>query len=175
MRQLFIGGARSGKSRLAEAEALAWPGEVIYLATARVGDAELARRVATHRARRPAHWGLIETPASLAGALCAAAAPERLLLVDCLTLWLAGFLAADGVDETRWQGEREALLQALPQLSGEIVLVSNEIGWGVVPMGAATRWFVDELGWLNQAVAAQCERVTLVAAGLPLRLKDAPA
>ncbi|WP_312263710.1 bifunctional adenosylcobinamide kinase/adenosylcobinamide-phosphate guanylyltransferase [Rivihabitans pingtungensis] len=172
MRQFFIGGARSGKSRLAEAEALAWPGEVIYLATAQVGDEEFAQRVAAHRARRPAQWGLIEAPASLAQALNAAAAPERLLLVDCLTLWLVGFLTADGVDEARWRQERAALLQLLPQLPGKIVLVSNEIGWGVVPMGAATRWFVDELGWLNQAVAACCERVTLAAAGLPLVLKS---
>lgn len=158
MRQFFIGGARSGKSRLAEAEALAWPGEVIYLATAQVGDEEFAQRVAAHRARRPAQWGLIEAPASLAQALNAAAAPERLLLVDCLTLWLVGFLTADGVDEARWRQERAALLQLLPQLPGKIVLVSNEIGWGVVPMGAATRWFVDELGWLNQAVARQRQR-----------------
>ena len=114
---------------------------------------------------------LIEAPASLAQALNAAAAPERLLLVDCLTLWLVGFLTADGVDEARWRQERAALLQLLPQLPGKIVLVSNEIGWGVVPMGAATRWFVDELGWLIQAVAARCQRVTLVAAGLPLVLK----
>ena len=171
MLQLFTGGARSGKSRLAEATALAWPGPVSYLATARIGDAEFARRVAIHRERRPAHWALIEQPPSLAAALQAHACAGRLILLDCLTLWLAGFLTEAGADEAQWRRERDALLAVLRDLPGELLLVSNEIGWGVVPMGAVTRWFVDELGWLNQAVAARCQRVTLVAAGLPLVLK----
>ena len=157
MRQ-FLLAARAAAKPAGRGRGAGLARQVIYLATAQVGDEEFAQRVAAHRARRPAQWDLIEAPASLAQAN-AAAAPERLLLVDCLTLWLVGFLTADA-----WTNalapERAALLQLLPQLPGKIVLVSNEIGWGVVPMGAATRWFVDELGWLNQAVAACCERVT---------------
>ena len=180
MRQFFIGGARSGKSRLAEAEALAWPGEVIYLATAQVGDEEFAQRVAAHRARRPAQWGLIEAPASLAQALNAAAAPERLLLVDCLTLWLSNLLVdaeslppgADAEALPLFRAQRDALLATLPRLPGRIVLVANEVGLGLVPEHPLGRLFRDEAGRLNQAVAALCPRVVFVAAGLPLVLKQ---
>lgn len=176
MLHLITGGARSGKSRHAEALALAHAGPVHYLATARVGDAEFAERVELHRARRPADWGLTECGTDLAAALRAVARPDGLVLVDCLTLWLAGFLQEDGgVDMAAFGRERGALLAGLAGLPGDVVLVSNEIGLGVVPLGRSTRWFVDELGRLNQAVAALAERVTLVACGLPLALKGGTA
>ncbi|TJZ68610.1 bifunctional adenosylcobinamide kinase/adenosylcobinamide-phosphate guanylyltransferase [Chitiniphilus eburneus] len=173
MAHLITGGARSGKSTYAEALALAHAGPVRYLATAapHPADAEFAARIAQHRARRPAHWQVLEAGEDLAGALRGSAAPDTLLLVDCLTLWLARFGDGETMREAEFAVARAALLDALPGLPGDLVLVTNEIGWGVVPMGAGTRWFVDELGRLNQAVAARCMRVTLVACGLPLALK----
>ncbi|WP_029770849.1 bifunctional adenosylcobinamide kinase/adenosylcobinamide-phosphate guanylyltransferase [Pseudogulbenkiania sp. MAI-1] len=176
MPHLISGPARSGKSRFAEQLALAHPGPVAYVATAAVADAEFAERVALHRARRPAHWALFEADRQLAVALSRAAAADTLLLVDCLGMWLMRFCRddGDGFDEAAFARERAALLHALSTLPGEIVLVSNEIGWGVVPLGRLSRRFVDELGRLNQDVAVGCERVTLVACGLPLVLK-APA
>lgn len=175
MIHLISGGARSGKSRFAEQLALAHGGPVAYVATAAVADAEFAERVAHHRARRPAHWALIEADRHLAAALSRTAAVDTLLLVDCLGMWLMRFCGDDdGFDEAVFTREKHALLHALAMLPGEIVLVSNEIGWGVVPLGKLSRRFVDELGRLNQDIALRCERVTLVACGLPLVLK-APA
>lgn len=169
MRSLILGGARSGKSALAERIALQSAREVVYIATAQALDDEMAQRIDHHRARRPAHWHCVEEPLALAGALHAHASDERLLLVDCLTLWLGNLLGA--ADTTRFARERDALLAALPVLPGQIVLVSNEVGLGVVPMGELTRRFVDEAGRLHQSLAACCERVAFVAAGLPLALK----
>ena len=140
--------------------------EVVYLATAAAGDAEMAARIQHHRARRPAHWSLVEEPMQLASALRGAAAPGRCLLVDCLTLWLTNLLLGPGLEP-----QRGDFLSALPVLPGRIILVSNEVGWGVVPINELARHFADEQGRLNQAVAAASERVTLVAAGLPLELK----
>ncbi|HET6719847.1 MAG TPA: bifunctional adenosylcobinamide kinase/adenosylcobinamide-phosphate guanylyltransferase, partial [Rhodocyclaceae bacterium] len=134
-----------------------------------------------HRARRPAAWGLIESPLALAETLRAASRPDTLLLVDCLTLWLSNLLfsgaaaaqaeAGEPVACPLLSGQQEALLDALTSLPGPVVLVSNEVGWGIVPMGALSRLFVDEQGRLNQRIAALADRVTLVAAGLPLQLK----
>ncbi|MBI3144086.1 MAG: bifunctional adenosylcobinamide kinase/adenosylcobinamide-phosphate guanylyltransferase [Pseudogulbenkiania sp.] len=175
MTHLISGGARSGKSRFAEQLALAHPGPVVYIATAAVADAEFAERVALHRARRPAHWTLCEADRHLAATLSRVAAADTLLLVDCLGMWLMRFCGDDdGFDGAAFAQEKHALLNALAALPGEIVLVSNEIGWGVVPLGKLSRRFVDELGRLNQDIAACCERATLVACGLPLVLK-APA
>lgn len=189
--QLIIGGARSGKSALAEARARTAETagyEVIYLATAAAvdsaADPEMAARVAHHRQRRPAHWGLIEEPQQLAAALVAHAAPQRLLLVDCLTLWLSNLLfagqaaaqaeAGQAVNCPLLRDETNALIEVLPNLPGQIMLVSNEVGCGIVPMAAVSRLFADEQGRLNQRVAKVCDQVTLVAAGLPLELKTAP-
>ena len=165
--ELIIGGARSGKSALAERRAMDSGLEVVYLATAAAGDEEMARRIDHHRARRPAHWRTAEETLQLAAALRAEAATERCLLVDCLTLWLSNLLLGPGLEP-----ERENLLAALPQLPGRVILVSNEVGWGIVPDNELARRFADEQGRLNQAVAAVCQRVTLVAAGLPLELKN---
>ncbi|KZE33236.1 bifunctional adenosylcobinamide kinase/adenosylcobinamide-phosphate guanylyltransferase [Crenobacter luteus] len=172
MLHLISGGARSGKSRHAETLAFAHAGPVVYLATAAcdAADAEFAARVAHHRARRPAHWGCVETGAGLADALASHAAPDTLLLVDCMTMWLMHFVDEDGLGQP-WPEARARLLATLAGLPGTLLLVTNEIGWGVVPLGAATRAFVDELGRLNQDLAARADRVSLVACGLPLVLK----
>jgi adenosylcobinamide kinase/adenosylcobinamide-phosphate guanylyltransferase len=176
---LILGGARSGKSRHAEQIALASGLAVTVIATAQALDAEMAARIARHRHDRPASWHTVETPTALADALRAHTAPSRCVIVDCLTLWLGNLIATNQPlpeppapphlpDYAR---ERDALLDTLPDLPGLIVLVSNEVGLGLVPETPLGRYFRDEAGWLNQAVAARCDQVTLVAAGLPLRLK----
>jgi len=169
MLQLILGGARSGKSRLAETLATDSGLSVTYIATSQPLDGEMSARVALHRERRPAEWGLIEEPVELARVLRENAAPDRCLLVDCLTLWLTTLLML--ANPERLAFEREALLQALATLPGEIIFVSNETGLGVVPLGELTRRYVDEAGWLHQAFAERCQRVVLTVAGLPLTLK----
>ena len=181
MKELVIGGARSGKSALAERHAAGSGLRVIYVATAEIRDAEMERRIAHHRARRPAEWGLVEAPLGLAEALRTHATKDTCLLVDCLTLWLSNLLFAGqaaqqaengaAIDCPLFKAETDALIETLPTLPGWICLVSNEVGWGIVPMHPVSRCFADEQGRLNQRVAAVCERVTLVAAGLPLTLK----
>lgn len=169
MLQLILGGARSGKSRLAEKLASDSHLAVTYIATSQPLDGEMNARVAHHRARRPAEWALIEEPIALARVLRENAGGERCLLVDCLTLWLTNLLMLD--DAARLAAEREALLNGLASLPGEIIFVSNETGMGVVPLGELTRRYVDEAGWLHQALAERCQRVVLTVAGLPLTLK----
>ncbi len=181
MRELIIGGARSGKSLLAERRAGASGLRVVYVATAQPLDAEMSRRIAQHQERRRADWGLVEEPLELAAALRRHAAPDVCLLVDCLTLWLSNLLfAGDAASEAaagetascqRLAGAIQALSDLLPQLPGQVILVSNEVGSGVVPMAALSRLFADEQGRLNQRMAAVCDKVTLVVAGLPLSLK----
>jgi adenosylcobinamide kinase/adenosylcobinamide-phosphate guanylyltransferase len=181
MIELVIGGARSGKSAFAEQQALASGLAVTYVATARAEDAEMARRVAHHRARRPAEWACVEAPLDLAATLRRVATTDSCVIVDCLTLWLSNLFfagraaaqaeAGEAIDCALLAGETAALLAALAALPGRIILVSNEVGWGIVPMHPISRLFADEQGRLNQRVAALCDRVTLVAAGLPLPLK----
>jgi adenosylcobinamide kinase/adenosylcobinamide-phosphate guanylyltransferase len=169
MQQLILGGARSGKSRLAEQLADASALAVTYIATSQPLDGEMDQRVRVHRERRPTHWGLVEEPLALADTLLRHAASGRCLLVDCLTLWLTNLLMLE--DDARLAAERDALLRVLPELPGDIIFVSNETGLGVVPLGELTRRYVDEAGWLHQALAERCERVVLTVAGLPLTLK----
>ncbi|MEH6651498.1 MAG: bifunctional adenosylcobinamide kinase/adenosylcobinamide-phosphate guanylyltransferase [Motiliproteus sp.] len=171
MQQLILGGARSGKSRLAEQLALRSGLEVTYIATATVGDQEMSERIELHRHRRPPHWGLIEEPIALAQTLQQQAGELRLLLVDCLTLWLSNLVCQEQKETLR--RETDALLRVLPELPGQVVFVSNEVGMGIVPMGELSRIFQDELGWLHQRVAQQCDRVVLTVAGLPHVLKPA--
>jgi adenosylcobinamide kinase/adenosylcobinamide-phosphate guanylyltransferase len=168
MKSLILGGARSGKSRHAEHLAAASGRDVIYLATAEAADAEMTARIAHHRAQRPAGWALVEEPLALARVLRQQAAADRCLLVDCLTLWLSNLLA---VEPSRMQQELDALYETLPGLSGDVLLVSNEVGWGIVPDNALARRFRDEAGRLHQRLAGLCDHVTLVVAGLPLALK----
>jgi adenosylcobinamide kinase/adenosylcobinamide-phosphate guanylyltransferase len=168
MRELILGGARSGKSALAEQCAHQSGLQVVYIATAEARDGEMGERIAHHRVRRPDHWLCLEEPLHLSAVLQQHAATHRCLLVDCLTLWLSNLLAAG--DEV-FIREREALLAQLPQLPGRLIFVSNEVGLGIVPMGELTRRFCDESGRLHQAIATECDRVTFVTAGLPMILK----
>jgi len=167
MIRFITGGARSGKSSRAERLAAESGREVIYIATARGEDAEMRARLASHRARRPAHWHTIEEPLALTRVIREQQGPERCLLIDCLTLWVTNLLLA----EADLHVEREALIAELACARGEIILVSNETGMGVVPMGELSRRFVDESGWLHQAVAARADQVVLMVAGLPLTVK----
>lgn len=169
MLQLILGGARSGKSRLAEKLAAESGYAVTYIATSQPLDGEMNARVRHHRERRPGHWALVEEPLELARILRDNAGAETFLLVDCLTLWLTNLLMLE--DPQRLDAERDALLECLAELPGEIVFVSNETGMGVVPLGELTRRYVDEAGWLHQALAERCQRVVLAVAGLPLTLK----
>jgi len=169
MLQLILGGARSGKSRLAEKLAAESGCAVTYIATSQPLDGEMNERVRHHRERRPAHWALIEEPVELARVLRENARADACLLVDCLTLWLTNLLMLE--DPQRLNAQRDALLECLGDLPGEIVFVSNETGMGVVPLGELTRRYVDEAGWLHQALAERCQRVVLTVAGLPLTLK----
>ena len=169
MHSLILGGARSGKSALAERLARDSGRDVVYVATAQPRDEEMAARIAHHRAQRPAHWQCVEEPLALADALRAQARVDRCVLVDCLTLWLSNLLG--NADPDRFARERDALVKALPDLPGDIIFVSNEVGLGIVPLGELSRRFIDEAGRLHQALGAQCGRVVFVAAGLPLALK----
>jgi adenosylcobinamide kinase / adenosylcobinamide-phosphate guanylyltransferase len=169
MLTLILGGARSGKSRHAQHLAEAGDLPVTLIATAQARDAEMAARIARHRAERPGDWQTVEEPLHLADALQHSAGAERCVLIDCLTLWLLNLLEAG---EATFAVERAALLGCLPSLAGEIVIVSNEVGLGIVPMGELSRRFVDEAGWLNQDIARLANRVTFIAAGLPLILKS---
>lgn len=179
---LILGGARSGKSAYAESLAIASGREVAYLATAQAGDSEMTARIAHHRQQRPAIWTTVEEPLALGEALLQWSTPGRLVLVDCLTLWLSNLLFSDAQDFPEvghghitppacFEVQRALFLHALETMTGDVVLVSNEVGMGGVALSAVSRWFADEAGRLNQAVAARCERVILVAAGLPLALK----
>ncbi|WP_165672107.1 bifunctional adenosylcobinamide kinase/adenosylcobinamide-phosphate guanylyltransferase [Metapseudomonas otitidis] len=171
MAELILGGARSGKSRLAERQAADSGLAVVYIATSQPLDGEMSARVAHHRARRPVHWGLVEEPVELARVLRERAGADTCLLVDCLTLWLTNLLMLE--DDTRLAAERDALLACIAELPGRVLLVSNETGLGVVPLGELTRRYVDEAGWLHQALAERCTRVTFTVAGLPMLLKGA--
>jgi len=168
---LVLGGARSGKSGYAERLCLDSGLAPVYLATCEARDEEMAARIAAHRARRGADWRTVEVPLDLERALEAEARPEQIVLVDCLTLWLANLMAA-GVDvEARSQG----LASLVQHLGGPLVLVSNEVGLGIVPDNALARQFRDAAGRLNQRIAAACGRVVFIAAGLPLVLKGEPS
>jgi adenosylcobinamide kinase/adenosylcobinamide-phosphate guanylyltransferase len=164
--ELVLGGARSGKSTLAEQRAVNSGLELIYVATATADDGEMNERIAHHQRRRGAEWTLVEEPVALADTLQQYQHSERCIVVDCLTLWLSNCL-----HQQCWEREKARLLEVLPQLAGHVVLVSNETGLGVVPMGELSRRFVDEAGFLHQQLATLCQQVTLTVAGLPLALK----
>ena len=161
---LVLGGARSGKSRYAESVIAVLPPPWTYVATAEAGDAEMAERIATHRARRGADWQTIEAPRDLPAALKSAQGP---LLVDCLTLWLSNLMLA----EANIDAETALLEQALAAAPAPVVLVANEVGSGIVPEHPLGRRFRDLQGLLNQRIAARADRVVLVVAGIPLAVK----
>ena len=170
MKELILGGIRSGKSRFAEQRALTSQRPITYIATALARDEEMRRRIAEHQARRPASWTVVEEPLALAGALRAHVSSERCVMVDCLTLWLTQLLCAG---DDRFARERGALLAVLPQVDGHVILVSNETGLGIVPLGELSRRFCDEAGRLHQDLAQICDRVFFTVAGLPQVLKGA--
>jgi adenosylcobinamide kinase/adenosylcobinamide-phosphate guanylyltransferase len=168
---LVLGGQRSGKSRYAE-EIIAASGlSPVYLATATAGDAEMAERIAGHRVRRGTGWTLIEEPLELAGALRSAARKDTAVLVDCLTLWVSNLL---GCGRTT-AGEAEGLLSALSAVEGKVVVVSNEVGAGIIPANPLARRYADDLGLLNQRIAAAVDTVVLMVAGLPVFVKQGAA
>jgi len=166
---LILGGARSGKSRFAEQLATSSQQSVIYIATAQGHDDEMQARIHRHQQQRPAHWQLIEEPIALANTLLTHSKANNCILVDCLTLWLSNCLCHD---ENCWAQQKQALLGVLSELPGQVIFASNEVGHGIVPLGQLSRDFVDESGWLHQAIAAQVSRVEFIMAGLPLTLKS---
>jgi adenosylcobinamide kinase/adenosylcobinamide-phosphate guanylyltransferase len=164
---LLLGGARSGKSRIAQTRAETLAGDLVYVATGQALDDEMAQRVAQHRADRGARWRTVEVPLELAAAIRRESGEGRVLLVDCLTLWLSNLMLGDHDVALATQ----ALLDALASTSGTVLLVSNEVGMGIVPENALARRFRDEAGRLNQRVATAANEVLFVAAGLAMPLK----
>ncbi|GAA3957179.1 bifunctional adenosylcobinamide kinase/adenosylcobinamide-phosphate guanylyltransferase [Allohahella marinimesophila] len=167
---LVLGGIRSGKTALAERLAADSGQAVVYVATASAGDAEMSARIAQHRAERPEAWGLSETPITLSRTIGeqAGLVEPPCLLIDCMSLWLSNLMFAG--DEV-FRAERAGFLEALQDYPSNIIIVSNEVGLGTIGMEPLTRRFCDELGWLNQALASQCDHVLMSIAGLPLKLK----
>jgi adenosylcobinamide kinase/adenosylcobinamide-phosphate guanylyltransferase len=165
---LVLGGVRSGKSRHAERLLLGSGLAPVYVATAQAIDTEMAARIARHRACRGASWRTVEEPLDLIGALGRECAADRAVLVDCLTLWLTNLMVA----ARPVAAETARLVELLPNLPGTLVLVSNEVGLGVVPADAMGRTFIDHAGWLHQRIAEQADLVVFMAAGLPLHLKS---
>ncbi|MGS0495954.1 bifunctional adenosylcobinamide kinase/adenosylcobinamide-phosphate guanylyltransferase [Pseudoalteromonas sp. S1727] len=165
---LILGGARSGKSRFAEQLAQQTNKPVIYLATGQAHDKEMQARIKHHQQQRPTDWQLIEEPISLAATLQAHSSKDNCILVDCLTLWLSNCLCHSN---SCWSEQKTALLNTLDNLPGQVIFVSNEVGHGIVPLGELSRQFVDESGWLHQAIAVKAARVEFIMAGLALTLK----
>lgn len=182
MHELILGGTKSGKSRAAETRAATWlrarPQRCATLvATARAGDREMAERIARHRAERAVRvpqLQTVEAASTLGAVLRGLSDPARLIVVDCLTLWLTQCLMPPpGASAIAWDVEQEDLLRALRDSASPVVLVSNDIGSGVTPLSREARRCVDALGVLHQGVAALCSRVTLMVAGCELNVKDA--
>jgi adenosylcobinamide kinase/adenosylcobinamide-phosphate guanylyltransferase len=178
--ELILGGQRSGKSRRAERLASEWLGgakahRAVMIATGQAWDGEMRDRIERHqreRAERVPGMVTVEEPLALAEAVRAASTPHTLVVVDCLTLWLTNLMMPAQGASADPESPTLALCRAVQDAPGPVVLVSNEIGLGVIPMGREVRGYVDALGGLNQRVAAVCARVTLMAAGLPLTLKE---
>ena len=166
-RDLVLGGARSGKTGVALARAEASGLAPVMVATAEAHDAEMSARIAAHRAERGAHWGLVEEPRDLAGAIGRESGPSRILVIDCLTLWLTNTLFGDGDVEEAIEG----LVAAFAAAAGPVVAVSNEVGLSIVPDNALARRFRDLQGLLNRRFAAVADRVTLVVAGIGVPIK----
>ncbi|MBA1155932.1 bifunctional adenosylcobinamide kinase/adenosylcobinamide-phosphate guanylyltransferase [Microvirga mediterraneensis] len=169
-RVLVVGGARSGKSRTALQLAESVSPERTYIATAQAYDEEMRERIAQHRAERDGSWRTVDAPLDLVAAIRAQTAPGQAVLVDCLTLWLSNIVLA----ERDPAHESNLLVQAVRDAGGPLILVSNEVGQGIVPATPLGRRFRDEQGRLNQQIAEVCDAVVFVAAGCPILLKPAP-
>lgn len=170
MKHLVLGGVRSGKSAFAQEQVEASGKPVCYVATSQVWDDDMVDRVRLHKDNRPSEWQLIEEPLALARILHSLNSPDQAVIVECFTLWMTNLLCLE--DEARLQEEKQALLKAVAAFEGDLVLVSSEVGLGIMPMNALARRFGDEAGAMNQALAKLTDRVTFVAAGLPLKLKS---
>lgn len=169
---LVTGGARSGKSRLAlDMAEKVEAGTRIFIATCVPMDREMRDRVARHRAERGSDWTTLEVPVLLPEAIKQHAGPGTVVLVDCLTLWINNLLA-NGETERKIAGRTQQLVRALDQAEGDVILVSNEVGCGIVPENLLARLFRDLAGFANQAVAAQADRVVWMVSGLPVTVKD---
>lgn len=168
MLELVLGGARSGKSAYAEHSAQQQSRPVYYIATAQALDAEMQKRIQRHKSDRPVNWQTIEEPVELGQCLARPETQQGFVIVDCLTLWMTNLLALPTAEkEHQWN----ALFAALDE-EREIIFVSNEVSMGVVPLGEQTRRFVDDMGRLHQKLAALCQRVTLMVAGIPHLIKS---
>lgn len=167
MSLLVLGGARSGKSRYAQTRAEALGGEPVYVATAQALDAEMGERIERHQADRGPRWSTVEAPVELAAAIRAEDQADRVLLIDCLTLWTSNLLLAD----RDIVAATDDLVAAIGEAGCPVILVANEVGLGIVPDNALARRFRDEAGRVNQRIAATVDEVMFVAAGLPLRFK----
>ena len=165
---LILGGARSGKSGYGESMAKQTDLDVIYVATAQAHDQEMSERIAQHQLDRPKHWLTIEEPLALADVIQAHSKSNSVVLVDCLTLWLMNVMH----HELDLAEHVDALLATLEQTPGLVILVSNEISMGVVPMGELSRRYVDNLGRLHQQIAKHAQQVTLMVAGIPMAVKS---
>ncbi len=173
MKELILGGVRSGKSRLAEQAAIDSGLAVTYIATATLhgsSDSEMSHRITQHKSRRPVSWTLVEEPYALAKTVEQHASSTSCLLVDCLTLWLTNLLISE--DLHQFKKERDAFIEIFPKLPGHIILVSNETNMGIIPMDKLSRKFCDEAGRLHQMLAQQCDHVVLAVAGLPHMIKS---
>ena len=170
MKELILGGARSGKSHYAEQRAKDSGLNVIYIATAQALDSEMQQRIEKHQEQRPSHWQLIEEPIHLVSALKENANNQTCILVDCLTLWLSNQLCSEE-HKAKLLENIQSLVDTVSKLDGRIIFVSNEVSMGVIPMGEISRQFVDEAGRLHQRLAAVCDNVTLMVAGIPSQIK----
>ena len=176
MIHLVIGGARSGKSRFAESlvESLQinrQASKVSYVATATADDNEMAFRISHHQKNRPDSWGLIEERFYLASLIARLNQSNQIILIDCMTLWISNWLCDDGRGPAAWRTQSEEFLKTLSDSQAKIIIVSNEVGSGIVPMGSLSREFVDQAGWLNQKLTETVSDVTLVVSGIPIGLK----
>lgn len=170
MIHLVLGGARSGKSRFAESLAVKQNIPVCYVATATAGDEEMRERISHHQKNRPQNWQLIEEPFHLSQVLIENNISNSVLIIECITLWLSNWLCTN--DTEAWKIEKQAFFDALLNLNCSVIIVSNEVGSGVIPMGELSREFVDQAGWINQSLAKKADKVSLVVAGCAIALKN---
>ena len=176
MIHLVLGGARSGKSQFAENLASSLSNKqsenhlsVCYIATATAGDIEMERRIAHHKKTRPSNWDLVEEPLHLSSVIADREQKHEVVLIDCLTLWLSNWLCSN--KQSEWLEEKERFVSQLQKSEKQIILVSNEVGSGIVPMGELSRDFVDHAGWLNQVIAKIADKASLIVAGCEVPLK----
>jgi len=169
MKQLILGGARSGKSHYAEQQASASGKKVVYIATATAGDEEMRQRISLHQQQRPTHWQLLEEPIKLSEALLQHDNEKHCLLVDCLTLWLSNQLAED---EGLIEESQKILIDTVAGLKSDVLLVSNEVGQGIVPVNKLARKFIDESGRLHQQLTKVCDQLVFLTAGIAQILKS---